>query len=944
MRKITFSLFILMLISFNYIVLAYDFSAINIDGDTIYYNITSSTSPNTVGVTYGANVYPYNDTMVYVGALNIPSTVVNNGITYSVTSIENKAFCSSPNLISVIIPNTVKSIGWEAFKYCTNLISITFPNSITSIGMYAFSFCVNLPSINLPDSINVINEGTFMRCESLSSITIPNSVTTIQHSAFSSCFALTSIIIPNSVTYMGISCFSGCSGLTSVVFSNSYYEISERTFLGCTGLNSIIIPNHIRKIGPYAFKNCTNLDSIIIPNSVLSIWNNVFENCTSLSSVSLPNTINTIKTSTFQNCTSLSTITLPYSLNSIQAGAFNNCSGLSSIICQSLPPTIGYIAFDGIPDSIPIIVPCNSLNQYQTSSHWAYFNNFIPSIICVSASDTNISTTSITLRAIATDFIYSQRGFIWKKLSDTNFNNQIITTLPFEHNIQNLVPNTYYVFLAYVVYNNETYFSLIDTFTTQQSLTINYSNITSNSVTLNAASSLSNYVSKGFEWRKLGESTFNTYIDNSSYFQYNLSNLLPFTQYEYRAFIEINNGISYSKLDTFYTLCSSGILSLPFIENFDTILTCWVNLSSNNDYLNSVSSGSYPTCNPHSGTKMIKYNSYIIQAGNYAALITPKIHITPTSKLSIWIYRHNDQWSKINEGLRFYANSFAPSLNNAVEFGFISNNRSVTPVVNADGWYNYIADIPLSLSGDSYIIIKAESQNGYSIYFDDLSITSSSFCLVNDTICEGQTYNFNGNVLNSAGQYLDTLQAINGGDSIIVLNLSVINTIVPENLEVNNFQFYFELIWQGQGDGYIIYRNSDSLGYATNTIYRDSSVIEGINYCYKVKSINRECESEFSQEICKVFLEIKHVEENNELKIILYPNPARNVVNIFIDGLLENSEVLVTDILGKEMKRKIANSNQKKLEINIEDLKEGVYNIIILNRKSKITKKLIVNY
>lgn len=942
MKKIHFSLFVLILISYNSIVFAYDFSAVNNNGDTIYYNITSSTSPYTVGVTYGANVNPFNDTMVYVGTLNIPSTVVNNGITYSVTSIENKAFRNSPNLISVIIPNTVKSIGWQAFQYCTNLTNITLPNSITSIGMHAFSFCVNLPSFNLPDSINVINEGTFMKCESLSSITIPNSVTSIQHNAFSSCFALTSIIIPNSVTYMGISCFSGCSGLTSVVFSNSCHSISERTFLGCTNLSSITIPNHIRFIGPYAFKDCTSLDSINIPNSVQSLRNNVFENCTSLSNVSLPNTINTLMTSTFQNCTSLNKITLPYSLTTIQAAVFYNCSGLTSITCQSLPPIVDYIAFDGINDSIPIIVPCNALNQYQTSSHWTYFNNFIPSTICVSTSDTNISTTSITLRAIATDSIYSQRGFNWKKLSDTNFNDQIITTLPFEYNIQNLVPNTYYVFMAYVVFNNETYFSIIDTFLTQQSLTINYANITSNSVTLNAFSSVSNYVNKGFEWRKLGESTFNSYIDNSSSFQYNLSNLLPFTQYEYRAFIEINNGKSYSKLDTFYTLCSTGIISLPFVENFDATLTCWVNLSSNNDYLNSVSSGSYPTCNPHSGSKMIKYNSFYIQSGNYAALITPKIQITPTSKLSIWIYRNNDQWSKNNEGLRFYT-SIEPSFENAVEFGFIANNRLVAPVVNADGWYNYIADIPLYLSGEKYIIIKAESQNGYSIYFDDLSITSSQFTLVNDTICEGQTYNFNGNMLNSSGQYLDTLQTINGSDSLIVLNLSVTNTIYPENLELNNFQDYFELIWQGQGDGYIIYRNNDSIDYSTNTTYRDTSVTEGINYCYKIKSINIECESEFSEEICKVFLGINNVSHNKEIRITIYPNPANNDVKIFIDGLLENSEMIITDILGRVIKKQKINSTQKELDINVIDLKKGVYNLIIYNGNTKITKRLIVN-
>lgn len=49
--KILFGAVILFCISTN-TAKAYHFFAVNSDGDTIYYNITSSTSPYTVGVTY----------------------------------------------------------------------------------------------------------------------------------------------------------------------------------------------------------------------------------------------------------------------------------------------------------------------------------------------------------------------------------------------------------------------------------------------------------------------------------------------------------------------------------------------------------------------------------------------------------------------------------------------------------------------------------------------------------------------------------------------------------------------------------------------------------------------------------------------------------------------------------------------------------------------------
>ena len=46
----------------------------------------------------------------------IPSTVVNNGTTYTVTSIGNSAFSDCTSLTSVEIPNSVTSIGNYAFQ------------------------------------------------------------------------------------------------------------------------------------------------------------------------------------------------------------------------------------------------------------------------------------------------------------------------------------------------------------------------------------------------------------------------------------------------------------------------------------------------------------------------------------------------------------------------------------------------------------------------------------------------------------------------------------------------------------------------------------------------------------------------------------------------------------------------------------------------------------
>jgi hypothetical protein len=73
---------------------------------------------------------------VYTGNVNIPSTVTDSGVTYSVTRIGSSAFKGCSGLTSVTIPNTVTSIGESAFSGCSGLTSVTIPNTVTTIGEY----------------------------------------------------------------------------------------------------------------------------------------------------------------------------------------------------------------------------------------------------------------------------------------------------------------------------------------------------------------------------------------------------------------------------------------------------------------------------------------------------------------------------------------------------------------------------------------------------------------------------------------------------------------------------------------------------------------------------------------------------------------------------------------------------------------------------------------
>ena len=205
MKKILSFLVVLMLSATSGLVYAYDFSAVASTGQTLYYNIVGGEAQ----VTSENILIPYYSTYP-TGSLTIPSSVTNNGTTYSVTSIGYRAFASCTGLTSVTIPNSIISIGLEAFYSCTSLTSVTIPSSVTMI-VGAFGGCTSLTSVTIPNSVTVIGAFAFEDCTSLTSVTIPNSVTVIGTHAFYGCTSLTSITIPDSVTSIGQRAFGGCN-------------------------------------------------------------------------------------------------------------------------------------------------------------------------------------------------------------------------------------------------------------------------------------------------------------------------------------------------------------------------------------------------------------------------------------------------------------------------------------------------------------------------------------------------------------------------------------------------------------------------------------------------------------------------------------------------------------------------------------------------------------
>ncbi len=234
-----------------------------------------------------------------IGDITIPSFVKNNGITYSVVSIED-----------------------DGFKSCGNLTGVIIPSSVTSLGRQSFGFCRKLTSITIPDTVTSIEERAFIQCDALMDIVIPDSVISIGNQAFDYCDRLSDITIPDSVIFMGDNVFNGCKKLVSVILSNSLSSIGSYAFQDCERLISVTIPDSVTSIGHGAFMSCVNLRSITIGNGVTSIGSYAFQDCKSLTSIIIPDNVTSIGDYTFYGCTILTNATIGKGLISIGMYAF----------------------------------------------------------------------------------------------------------------------------------------------------------------------------------------------------------------------------------------------------------------------------------------------------------------------------------------------------------------------------------------------------------------------------------------------------------------------------------------------------------------------------------------------------------------------------------------------------------------------------------------------
>ena len=238
--------------------------------------------------------------------LHIPASVTNDGKTYKVTGIAEKAFYATTALNAIDIPEGIVTIGDDAFNGSNIYQDLVLPSTVTEIGERSFMKATITGLDTSKTSIKTIPENAFSSCTFIKTVKLNSSLETLGVRAFQgdtkvvefNLDELTSlktiddaalqnmgtasgmeITIPASVTSISESAFSQTKVTSYTVASgNTAYTSKNGCILDKDGktllfypisntAKEFVIPAGVEKLGEDAFYYCTNLCVLTIDNA-----------------------------------------------------------------------------------------------------------------------------------------------------------------------------------------------------------------------------------------------------------------------------------------------------------------------------------------------------------------------------------------------------------------------------------------------------------------------------------------------------------------------------------------------------------------------------------------------------------------------------------------------------------------------------------------------------
>lgn len=179
------------------------------------------------------------------------------------------------------------------------------------------------------------------------------------------------------------------------------------------------------------------------------------------------------------------------------------------------------------------------------------------------------------------------------------------------------------------------------------------------------------------------------------------------------------------------------------------------------------------------------------------------------------------------------------------------------------------------------------------------------------------------------------------GDNNIFFNINSDNIImnsncagiVPTIVTISN---NLTVITSTHASNNIWYKNGvEIMGETGQTL-----TVTGIGTYTSVASISN-CESVLSNKI--IFTEamlVAGISDVNTFGVSIFPNPTNSILNINLENLEKNTSIKIKNVIGKTVlsKQNISPNNI----LNVEALTKGIYFVVISNKQSNYTEKIII--
>jgi len=568
--------------------------------------------------------------------------------------------------------------------------------------------------------------------------------TPINNNSYSGAITIPSLVTYNgntySVTSIGGSAFWGCINLTSITIPTSITSIGQWSFWGCSGLSNIIIPSSITSLGTCAFFG-SGLTGITIPSSVTSIGDWTFRNCNKLMSITV--------SSNNQNYASLDDILYK-----------KNANKLVSILCCPIKKTGNII----IPNSVTAI----SGDSFSGCR-------------CI---------TSVTIPASVT----SIGGYVFKdciSLAAVIINTATPPTLtsfssyPIFYGVSSSMP-IYVPCGSVSAYANHTYWGhqLYGGVTTSNIIGFSGDTII-NDIFLSASST---YIQNGFNITNAHTGIYVRSVDiaGSACDSLVILNLVVNPTTNINITTTICQGESYSFAGNNLTTAGTytNMFSTSDSCNCDSSVTLTLNVipAFNTSISQTICQGTSYNFGGIARTTAGTYIDTLQTASGCDSIITLTLNINPNAIFNTPVTQ------TICQG-----ESFAFAGNNLTTAGTYNDTLQtvngcdsvITLTLNVNPTFN----TPIAQTiceGESYLFggIARTSAGTYTDTLQTVNGCDSVITLtlnvnpifntpIAQTICEGESFAFGGNNLTTAGTYNDTLQTVNGCDSVITLTLAI---------------------------------------------------------------------------------------------------------------------------------------------------------------------------